>query len=173
MNQELKTMKTTMKTMILGFLVLTLALGFTSCGDKEDDPTPSNPNELSLNNFIGTWLSDDVVLYNGTTLNNPCDDNWTVSNFRKIKLEIASGVQASNIYSNKGISYPECNQFNILPTFSGLTTTFDKTVNLLKINSYHFEVSNVTSTSFKGKLIFSGGNISTPLNATYTFIKQP
>lgn len=162
-----------MKTMIFSLFVLTFALGFTSCGDSEDDPTPSNPTSpnstLSINNFIGDWLSNDVVQHNGSTLNSPCDVNWTVSNFRKLKLDINTGLQTSNIYSNNGTT-TNCAELKL--TFQNLTATFDKTTNILEIDPYQFEISEVTSTSFKGKLIFTGGNISMPLNGIFIFIKQ-
>lgn len=69
-------MKNTLKTMILGFLVLTLALGFTSCGDESGDPAPNKQsNEVTFNDVTGVWNFVSLT-YQGTTFTDSCDPKW-------------------------------------------------------------------------------------------------
>ncbi len=162
-------MKNTMKTMILGFLVLTLALGFTSCGDKEDDPKPNTPT-LSLDDFVGNWSSQSVV-YEGVTFANECDtkwDNYSNINQRKYELFVKSTPFESSM------NRISCGSVN--PT-SKDDFKYNSSTKILSFGqTYEFLISDVTPTSFKGKLVKSnssgGHNTAAPANAIFTFVKQ-
>jgi hypothetical protein len=165
MNQELKTMKTTMKTMILGFLVLTLALGFTSCGDKEDDPTPSNPNEITIDQLVGKYNTVSV-LFNGKSITDACDDNWgSVVNMRKIDLNFKGGTYNFTDLTSYSCSNGTTVTYNILDNIASISD------NVLDLDGvYKFKVLSLSNGTLKLELL-STTAITTPIGAVYTLSK--
>jgi len=160
----IKIMKKTMKSVILGFLVLTFALGFTSCGNNEDDPKPTD-NATTINKFIGVWTSTQVV-FNGRTFltsTDRCNTAWTVSNFRGMILDINNGIFASNVTNLR------CNE---QPVLRNLTATYDSKTKILSFSTnFRLEVLEFTPNTMRARLLESP-NPTIPTNGIYSFIKQ-
>lgn len=149
-----------MKTMILGFLVLTLALGFTSCGDKEDDPKPT---ETTL---VGTFKTISVV-FNGNTITDACDVNWgSVPNMRKIDLVFKGGV---NNFTDL-INYKCVSNTTVTNTLGNIIASLSN--NILDLgDSYQFKLISYNNNILKLELL-STTAITTPIGAVYTLSKQ-
>lgn len=159
-------MKNTMKTMILGFLVLTLALGFTSCGDKEDDPTPSNPNEITFNQLLGTYNTESV-LFEGKTYTDPCDP-WPTTknteNLREITLKFKSGnlTDLTNYMCKGGVNSTFTHTDNV-------TSVDNNVIDIDKV--YVFEIISLSNGTLKVKLTSTSSPTTTPIGAIYTLKK--
>jgi hypothetical protein len=146
-------MKNIMKTLIFSILVIFMTIGITSCGDKENDPTP----QYSLEDFLGTWKSTSVV-YDGKTFTDPCDKNWptAVKSLRKIDLKFKSGV----VNQTDILNY-SCSASNVL---NDMATTLSN--NILDIDGYIFKVLSYDGTILTLELTSTVANTN-PIGGVY------
>lgn len=162
-------MKNIMKTMILGFLVLTLALSFTSCSDKEDDPKPSNPTELTLSDFVGDWITTSVEV--DGQVRAVCDKEWgSITAGRKLDLSISNINNDGNLSGNSSVVSYGCT-INDEKSSINQASFYNDSKKELTIGGFIFKIDSFNNDTFKATLI-GRPNLSFLLNVKYDFKKE-
>jgi hypothetical protein len=143
-----------------------LALGLTSCGNKDDDPKNSNASGITLGQLSGLYKTTSVV-FDGKTITDACDVNWSaaVANMRKIDLNFKGGA---NNFTDL-INY-RCSSGSTVNNLinDNITSLTDNVLNLDDV--YRFKVISLSNGILKLELL-STTAINTPIGAVYTMSK--